>query len=170
LLGPRERCTRGFRPEAPHRNARNHEFVGGPRCGRERRRIEIGEHSLRVIQPPYEQETPDLEIPRIGGVEPVAVFFESRSRCAELFRGPSQITRGERDLGLGDDAPSAGHGFFRAERTRGLPQENLRSYKIAELGHRNAAKRERSRVVAQRNSLQCAKRITRRKCPCCVRD
>jgi hypothetical protein len=48
-------------------------------------------------------------------------------------------------------------------RTEGAPstsQESLRSNEIAELGHRDASKRERRRVVAKRDSLQCAKGIT----------
>jgi hypothetical protein len=82
---------------------------------------------------PIKEETPDLEIPRIGGVETVAVLFERSSRCAEHFRGPTQVARGERDLSLGNDAPRPRHGFFRAKGVGGTPRENLRSYKIAKL-------------------------------------
>src|SRR3990172_3046864 len=52
------------------------------------------------------------------GVYPVAVLFERRARCVERLRGPAQVARDERDLGLGDDAPRAGHGLFRTERAR----------------------------------------------------
>ena len=63
----------------------------------------------------------------------------------------------------------AGHGRFRTESTRSTSEERLRSNKIAELRHRDASKRERSRVVAQRDPIQCAEGITRRertrRCP-----
>ena len=42
-----------------------------------------------------------------------------------------------------------------------LSQQSLRAIEIAKLRHRDAAKRERRRVVAQGDPVQCAKRITR---------
>ena len=96
------------------------------------------------------------------GVHPVAVRFERRPRRVERLRRPAQVARDERDLGLGDDAPRAGHGLFRTEGARRTSQESLRANEIAELRHRDAAQRERRRVVAQGDPLQCAERITRR--------
>ena len=55
----------------------------------------------------------------MGGIYAVAVGFERRPRRVERLRGPAQVARDERDLGLGDDAPRAGHGLFRTERARG---------------------------------------------------
>ena len=161
-LGPSERSARRLRPQAPHRDPRNHQLVGGPRRGRKRRGIEIGEHTLRLVQAPDQEQAPDLEIPRMRGVQPVAVLFERRSRRVERLRRPAQIARDERDLGLGDDAPRAGHRFFRTEGARRTSQQLLRSREIAELRHRDAAQRERRRIVAQRDPLQRAERITRR--------
>jgi hypothetical protein len=51
-----------------------------------------------------------------------------------------------------------------------ISQERLRSYKIAELRHRDPSKRERRRIVAQRDSIRCAEAITRRERTCCGRD
>ena len=96
------------------------------------------------------------------GVHPVAVRFERRPRRVERLRGPAQVARDERDLGLGDDAPRAGHRLFRTEGARRTSQQSLRANEIAELRHRDAAKRERRRVVAQGDPLQCAEGITRR--------
>src|SRR5206468_1048151 len=56
------------------------------------------------------------------------------------------------------------HGLLRTEGARRTSQESLRSNDIAELRHRDAAKRERRRVVAQGDPVQCAERITRREC------
>ena len=96
------------------------------------------------------------------GVQPVAVLLERRPRRVERFRRPAQVARDERDLGLGDDAPRAGNGLFRTEGARRASQESLRSNEIAELRHRDTAKRESRRVVAQGDPLQCAERIARR--------
>jgi hypothetical protein len=55
-----------------------------------------------------------------------------------------------------------GHGLFRTEGARRTSQENLCSNEIAEPGHRDPAKRERRRIVAQGDQVQCAEGITRR--------
>ena len=92
----------------------------------------------------------------------VAVLFERRPCRVERFRTPPEVTRSERDLGLGDDAPRPGHRLFRAEGTRSTPQEGLRQNEIAELRHRNPPQRECGRVVAQSDPVQCAEGIARR--------
>jgi hypothetical protein len=51
-----------------------------------------------------------------------------------------------------------------------ISQERLRSYEIAELRHRDPSKRERRRIVAQGDPVQCAEGITRRERTCCGRD
>ena len=94
--------------------------------------------------------------------DPVAVLLERRPRRVERLRGPAQVARDERDLGLGDDAPRAGHGLLRTEGTRRPSQESLRANEIAELRHRDASQRESRRVVAQGDPLQCAEGIARR--------
>ncbi len=58
-------------------------------------------------------------------------------------------------------------GFFRTEGARSIPQEFLRPCEIAKLRHRDAAKRERRRIVAQRDSLQRSEGIARRECASC---
>ena len=74
--------------------------------------MELGERTLGLVDAPDQEEAPDLEIPRVRGVDPVAVRFERRPRRVERLRRPAQVARGERDLGFGDDAPRAGHGLF----------------------------------------------------------
>ena len=59
----------------------------------------------------------------------------------------------------------------RSARTRARPaQQLLRPREVAELRHRDAAQRERRRVVAQRDALQRAERIARRERPRRGRD
>ena len=95
------------------------------------------------------------------GVDPIAVLLERRSRRLERLHRPAQVARGERDFGLGDDAPRAGDGFFRTEGTRRPSQQRLRSNQIAKLRHGDATQREGRRVVAQGHPLQGAEGITR---------
>ena len=97
-----------LRPQAPHRDPRDHQLVGGPRRAAGRARVELGERTLGLVEAPDQQEAPDLEITRMRGVHPVAVLFERRPRRVERLRGPAQVARDERDLGLGDDAPARG--------------------------------------------------------------
>jgi hypothetical protein len=136
--------------------------VGGPGRGREGRGVDRGERALGFVDAPDQEEAPDLEVPRVRGVDPVAVRRERRPRRVERLRRPAQVARDERDLGLGDDAPGAGHGLLRTKRPRSASQEGLRSNEIAELGHRDAAKRARGRVVAQGDPLQGAEGVTGR--------
>ena len=160
-LGSTESSARRPRPDAPNRDPRDHQLVGCTQRRRERRGVEPGEHALGLVDAPDQEEAPDIEITRMRGVDPVAVRFERCPGRVERLRRPTQVPRDERNLGLRDDAPGAGHGLFRTEGTRGTSQERLRSNEIAELRHRDTSKRERRRVVAQGDPLQGAQRITR---------
>ena len=160
-LGPSESSARRLRPKASHRDPRNHQLVGGPQRGREGRGVELGERTLGLVKAADQEQAPDLEIPRMRGIDAVAMRLERRPRRVERLRRPAQVARDECDLGLGDDTPRAGHRLFRTEGARRTSQESLRANEIAELRHRDAAKRERRRVVAQGDPVQCAERIAR---------
>jgi hypothetical protein len=144
--------------------------VGGPQCGREWRGVELGERTLGLVEAPDQEEAPDLEIPRMRSVHPIAVLFERRPRRVERLRRPAQVARDKRDLGLGDDTPRAGHGLFRTEGARRTSHESFRANEIAELRHRDPSKRECGCVVAQGDPVQCAEGITRGERTCCGRD
>jgi hypothetical protein len=94
----------------------------------------------------------------------VAMRFKRCSRCFERLCGPAEVARDKRNLGLSDNAPRSGHHLLRTEGARRTSQEGLRPIEIAELRHRDASQRERSRVVAQRDSFQCAEPIACREC------
>jgi hypothetical protein len=151
-----ERSACLLRSQATYRDTRNHKFVGGSQGGRKERRIELDEHMFCLVQAPDQEKTPDFEMARMCCVQPIAVLFKCRSCRFERFRRPAEITRDKRDLGFGDETSCASHRFSRTEGARRTSQQRLRTYEIAELGHRNASKRERWRIVAQRNSLQRA--------------
>ena len=70
-------------------------------------------------------------------------------RRIERLHRPVEAPRDERDLGLGDGAPCAGDGLPGAEGAGRAPQQCFGAAEIAELCHRDAAKRQRRRIVAQ---------------------
>ena len=117
---------------------------------------------LRLVEAPDQEEAPDLEIPCMRGVQLVAVLFQRCPRRGERFLGPAQVAGHERDLRFGDQTPRPGHSLIRTEGARSTSQESFRSDEIAELGHSDASKGERRRVVAQSDTLQCTKGISGR--------
>jgi hypothetical protein len=117
-------------------------------AGGKGRGVERAERPLGLVDAPDQEEAPDLEVPCMRGVGAVAVAFERRPRRFERLRGPAEVARDERDLGLRDRASRTGDRLARAEGARGGPQEHSRSREIAELRHRDASERERGRVGA----------------------
>ena len=65
----------------------------------------------------------------------------------------------QRHLGLGDDAARARQLLVGAEAARRAAQQLARARVLAELGHGDAAQRQRRRVVAQRDALERAERV-----------
>ena len=169
-LGPIERRVRHFGPHASHGDPRKDQFIGGPRRGREGRRIERGECTLGLVKTPDQEKTPAFEMPRMRGVHPVTVLFERGPRRVKRLRRPAQVARHKRDFGFSDDAPRAGHGLSGTERACRTLQQGLRAHEIAELRHRDAAKCKGRRVITQANPLQYAKDVTRGESPRRRRD
>jgi hypothetical protein len=104
---------------------------------------------LGLVEAADQEQAPDLEMPRMRGIHPIAMRFERRPRRVERLRRPAQIARDECDFSLGDDTPRTGHDLLRAKRAPSASQESLRANEIAELRHRDTPQRERGRVVAQ---------------------
>jgi hypothetical protein len=126
--------------------------------------IDLCKCVFSLVEPPDQKQPPRLEMARMGRVRPVAVCFEGRRCGGERLRGPGEVAGRERNLGFGDDASRASHGLFRAKGSRGSPHQRFRAVEIAELGHGDAAKRERRRVIAERDFVQRAEGITHREC------
>ena len=160
LRGPGERRARRSCANASHRDPRDDQLVRGPHRRWERRRVEVGEGPLGLVKAPDQQQAPDAEIARVRGVDAITVCLERLPCGVERLRRPAQVARGEGDLRLGDDASRASHRLLRAERAGRTPHERPRSREIAELRQRDAAQRQRRRVVAQGDPLQRAEGIT----------
>lgn len=108
-----------------------------------------------------------------SGVKRVGVIVMRRQyprRGFETVLCLLEITRRERDLGLCDHTAGPGNTFACAEAPRGTPQEVARTTVIAELGHRDAAKRECRGIVAQGYAVECAEGIASGERACCRRN
>ncbi|ABA51169.1 hypothetical protein BURPS1710b_2552 [Burkholderia pseudomallei 1710b] len=160
-LGAGEGRACGLRLDAPQRDTRDDQLVRGPQRGRVRGGIERGERARGFVDAADQQQAADREVSRMRGIDAVAVRLERRARRVERLLGPAELARRERDLGFGDDASRAGERFVRAERASRAAHERLCPDELAELRHRDAAQRERGRIVAQRDAVQRAERITR---------
>ena len=164
VLGPGERLARRLRPQAPDRDP----ATASSRATRNAGGRGAGSSSASVCS--ASSRRPISSRRRTSRLRACAAF--NRSPCASsvaraapsAFAGHVEVARDERDLGLGDDASRAGHRLLRTERARGTSQECLRANEIAELRHRDAAQRERRRIVTQGDPLQGAEGIACREC------
>jgi len=91
VLGPSERGARRLRLQAPNRNSRNRQLVGGPRRGWERCGVELRDCTLGLVEAADQKQAPDLEISRMRGIYAVALRFERRPRCVERLRRLAQV-------------------------------------------------------------------------------
>ena len=169
-LGTPERLARRLRPQAAHRQPGDDQLMGGSRRRRQRCRVKFGQLPFGLRQAADQQEMPDLEMPRMRGIDRFAVRFERRPGRKQGLRRPVQLARHQRDLGLGDDASGACHGLARREPPHRAFEQRLGARQITELSHGNAAQRQGGRVVAQCDPLQGAERIADRQRPRRRRD
>ena len=87
----------------------------------------------------------------------VGARLERRRCCCEGTRRPAEVAHGQRDFGFGDDTARTRQLLMRAEAARGAAQQLACPTMLAELRHRDAAQRERRRVVAQGHALERTK-------------
>src|SRR5260370_34598602 len=103
-------------------------------------------------------------------IAPIATQKErADGRFGRPCRSRQTAPRG-RDLGFGHPAARTCGFLVPPERARRSPQQPARPRMLAELCHGDAAQRERRRIVAQRDPLQGAERISGRERPRRRRD
>jgi hypothetical protein len=153
-----------------HRDASNSEFMGSPQSRPQGRSIELCQRAFGLVETSDQEKTPNLEMLRVRGVRPIAVRLECRLRGVERLGGKAQVAGDECNLGFGNDAPRTSYRLFGTKSARRPSQQSLRSNKVAELGHRDAAKRQSRRIVAQSDPLQCTERVALRQCMRCASD
>jgi hypothetical protein len=100
-----------------------------------------------------------LRVQRIGAIVPRR---ERRRRRRQRARRSAQVAHRQRHLGLGDDAARARELLVRAESARRPLDQLARAAMLAELRHRDAAQRQRRRVLAQADALERAQRVAGR--------
>ena len=91
VTGALEGSTRRLRPEATHRDARNHQLVDSPQRGWEGQGVELGERTLGLVDAADQEEAPYLEIPGVCGVDAVAMCFQRRPRRVERVCRPAEV-------------------------------------------------------------------------------
>ena len=162
MLRSPKRVTRRLSLQSAQRDPRNNQLTSSLECERKWTRVQLTNAPLGFIEMSEQQEAAGFEITGMRGVDFIAVRLENRPRLIQGFRRPAEIARDECDLGLGDDTSRTGNSLFRTEGASGTAYERSRSHEIAQLGHRNAPKRQCRRVVAQRHPIQCTEWITHR--------
>ena len=89
--------------------------------------------------------------------------FERRARRVECFATDHARSRDASATSASATTQRArGKRLLRAKSPRGAAKQNPGLREIAELRHRDAAQRERRRIVAQRNQFQRAQRVAGR--------
>ncbi|MCY1243501.1 hypothetical protein D9M72_565180 [compost metagenome] len=135
--------------------------MGRAQRGGEGGGVKPGKRLLGFVDAADQQQPPDCQIARMGGVDPVAVRFKGGARAVQRLCRPAQVARDKGDLRFGHHAPGARYGFARTEGARRAAQQCPGADEVAKLRHGDPAQRQRRRIVAQGNPVQRAKRITR---------
>jgi predicted dithiol-disulfide oxidoreductase (DUF899 family) len=162
IPGAGQRGARRRGLQAAHGDAGDRQLVRRAQGRRKRGGIDALELALGLVQAADQQQPAHGEAAGVRGVDPVAMRLEHGPRRLEHLRGPGQVARNQRDLGLGDHAARAGQRLLRAECACRPPYQRPGSGEIPQLRHRDAAQRERRRVLAKGDPVQGAERIARR--------
>ena len=161
-FGPFQRISRLLCPDTPDGNAGYHKLAPNARGGWQGIDVDRIKHLFGFIKTADQKKAPGFEIARMRGVPSITLRFEHDPSGVECLQRPAEITRNKRDLSLGDDTARPGNRLFRAEGASRASQKLSGTRKIAKLRHRDAAQRQRRRIIAQGDPLQRCQRVTRR--------
>lgn len=133
--------------------------------GRQGRRappcVDACQRRCGFVEPPDQQQPARRDQTRLQRVGLVSARFECSCRRGQRAGGLPQLAHRQCHFGLGDHAAGVRQFLMRAEAACRAPQQLASTHELAELGHRDAAQRERRRVVSQRDTLERAKRVAR---------
>ncbi len=161
VFGPRQRRARRLDPQAPHCDAGNDQFVGRPRCRRQRRGIEARKQAFGLVEAADQKQAADREIARMRGIGAVAVPFERACAVSSAFTGQLR-SRETSAISASATTQRARATASRGPKARAARRSSsLGAGEIAELRHRDAAQRQRWRIVAQGDEVQRVERIAR---------
>ena len=116
---------------------------------------------LGRVEAADQQQVAALEVARVGGVGAVAAPLERVARRLERLRRPPR-SRETSAISASAMAQRARATASRGPKPRAAaPEQRLGAGEVAELRHRDAAQRQRRRIVAQGDVVQRAERVAR---------
>ena len=115
--------------------------------------------ALRLVEASDQKQAPGIEVIGMGCVRPVSEFFKRFPGGNEPLHRLTKVPGNQRNLGCGNTAACPRHGLSSAKGPLRPAQQVPCLRQIPELRHRDAAQRERRRVLAQGDVLQGGKRI-----------
>ncbi|MNH90269.1 hypothetical protein D3C73_428050 [compost metagenome] len=170
LPGPVQRLPRRVRLQAPNSDPRQHQFMGCPQGRWQWAGVESGQQLLCLIELADQQQTADLQITRMGGIDPVTVVFKGDPRRFERLDRPPELPRSQGDFGLSHHTSRPGQHFLGRKGPLRPLDQRPGPHQIAQLRHGDTAQGQGRRIVAQGHAVQCAQRIARRQRLCSCRD
>jgi hypothetical protein len=129
----------------------------GDEHGRRLLEIDLGDRTFRAIDTPEEQPATHQHQTRVERVQSITTCFQNLER---VLKGPvrsrrHRVARGQRDLCVCYVTASSCNCFAGTEGPSRSRKELLRSSKLPQLCHRNAAQRQRIRILPKRDPLEC---------------
>lgn len=158
-------CERSFRDSnPPEREFSTGEFGPGEKRRRHRRagNVHRRKRPLSGLQFADQQMAARRNEAGVERIRAVTERVEHLRGGLELLHAPGQIARRQGNLRFSDLTAGLGEAFTSSECARGAAQKLARPLVVSQLSHRNAAQSERRRVITQRNTFECTKRITSR--------
>ena len=99
--------ARLLRIQAPNREPRYHELVGGPQGVRQACGIDLRQAAFGFVEPTDQHKTPNSKKARVSRIRPIAVPLEHSARRIKRPGGKTQIARDKSNLGLGNNTTRA---------------------------------------------------------------
>ncbi len=142
-----------------HRQLGRRQFRDRRQRRRQRASVKLLQLRLGCAQSSKQQQPTGGDEPRLQRVGVIGVLFQRSLGRHQRARRSAEIAHRQRYFRFGDDTTGARPFLVRAEASRSLAQQLARTPMLAQLGHGNAAQRQRRRVVAQSDPLERAEGV-----------
>ncbi len=158
-FGACERRSRGGRAQRAQRHLGSGQLG---HCEQRRRHaacVELAQLRCGLVEAPEQQQPAHRDQACVQRVGAIGTRLERGGRGRQRARRATEIAHRQRHFGLRHDAAGARQLLVRAEAARGAPQQLAGTRVLAELRHRDAAQRQRRRVVAQAHAFEGGERV-----------
>ena len=122
-------------------------------------RVEAGQRGCGLVEAAEQQQPAHCDQTSLQRVGAIGARLECGRRGCQRARGAAEVAHGKGHLGLRDDTAGTCQLLVGTEAAGGAPEELAGARVLAELGHGDAAQRERRRVFAQGDALEGAERV-----------